>query len=327
MPLEQLLSLYGCSGSSQLPGASASSLEPRSNVAQMDSSNTGIRSRRRRSKITQTGEADTTDSASGPISPSQRRRFASGRKEELEPPAGSKSSLSEGAAARGDHVIPDGSRVKRSGTSLLEHLSQTASENAALVSLEQLASQQGLPNSNRMRGVVSDDRGRQSDQDTEDNTDIEVVEDDGMGVGLEAGLGEVDHGLLRLAQMERDVVQMGDIEAGLGKGEGLFPPLDLICKESLVGGASGMDHAAREWADPMVVEEASMASGHWVEERQEENDIEEGMGGGRVEEEVVDEEEEEEESSMDEAVYGDVMLSTTGNVPAVYTGKERWTGR
>lgn len=153
--------------------------------------------------------------------------------------------------------------------------------------------------------------GSSSDRETEqeDTTDVEVVEDDGMGMGLEVRLGERDEGLLQLAEMEREglnVVRMGDIEAGLSKGEGLFPPLGLLQKEDLIGGSGAysvdVGFEAGDWGEG---EGVGIEGG--VPEQEEE---EEGM-----EEEEKERMEEEKEGSgvVETAVYDDVMLSSSSN--------------
>ncbi len=300
MPLEQLLSLYGYNGSQQ---ADSSLLEARSNVAQMDS-NTGSRSRRKRGRLSEVASADvgtTTGSSSHPRAPpTSRHRLGSGGKEDIK---------AEALLGNDELVlIEDEAQSSQSMSNRTKNVSgPPRAGQVAGVKTDQSNEVEGGARSSdpdRMKGRISDEVIQLSDQDTENSTDIDVVEDDGTAVGLEAELSEEDHSLLHLAQLEEDVVQMGDIEAGLGKGEGLFPPLDLMHKESLETPATRgteVEYEGGSWADSEAVKEGMAENEQWREDEEGEGA---GMNEARGEEEVS-----EEDGPSAGAMYGDAMLS------------------
>ena len=317
MPLEQLLSLYGY-GSSQLPGPSSSAVvEARSSVAQMDSSS-GNRVRRKRQR-----SGDVAGGFENPLpitSPDHLRVGSSAGNDGGVGGADKKeksTAVSEGKVGVHHQGIVTVTVIEVPNSTLM-NLSQGTSvrETSALTRLEE--EERSVDTDQLLRTASS--RGgtarelAPSEDTAEDSTDIEVVEDDGVGVGLEAGLGDVEHNLLELAQLEQDVVQIQDIEAGLGRGEGLFPPLDLMCKESLgvVGGADAdvalvgevdkeMDgyegeEGVEQWAES--VGEGAIVD-HW-KTRESQEDVGMAMTGGGEGELPLE----------NEAVYGDVLLSS-----------------
>lgn len=373
MPLDQLLSLYGCrtqaSGPSSSSEVSTNSDSTTSNLFQFDSS-TSTRSRRKRAIITGVVPISvaTISSSSSPLPPSAKlsdrsssvakakdttmkvegtsssaertenivsSRFSETRSEcnsrievHLKKSSGTSTSSRVTITARdsiisSDETINSGQEPTTEGAQSAERIPQGSSPFKYDTKRESGLSVQTLKHD---EGAFSEQDKRpwlDRDAEQEDTTDVEVVEDDGMEVGLEVGLGERDEGLFQLAEMERkglNVVRMDDIEAGLSKGESFFSPLDLMKKDDFMGGSGasslgvGLGFAVGGWGETIRMEGGVVEH----EEREELGKVE-GEGG----EAVAEEEEEKKRGLIEGAVYDDVLLSTSSepHFLSEYSGK------